>query len=178
MKFIGDLIEPFIHVEPEVKRFEKQIKGNKFILDFYEFNVKSDKIIPFVNSCQVVLVMFDLNNRNSFDSLSDCWLSFLRDDCFYQNEIYILGNYETRNSAPLTQTDEINEMIKFSSLAGNEVGNSLNVNYIEVGNKTKNEMNLLIDELIFNTYEDELKNEKADDGDKGHSFKVEKCVIY
>jgi hypothetical protein len=113
--------------------------------------------------------MFDLNNRNSFDNLNDCWLNFLKNDCYYSNDVYILGNYLDKSSAPITSTEEINEMVKFSEIPKS--------NYIEVGNKTINELNILIDELVFHTYKDELKNAKEEDC-KGGSFKVEKCIIY
>ena len=150
------------------RRCEKSIRQAPFILDFYEFNAKNDKIISYVQNCSVMLIMFDLNNRNSFDNLNDCWLNFLKSDCYYSNDIYILGNYLNKSSAPLTCPEEVIEMIKFSEI---------NANYIEVGNKTSDELNILIDELIFQTYKDELMNAKAEDC-KGGSFKVNKCGIY
>ncbi len=110
-----------------------------------------------------------MNNRNSFDNLNDYWLNFLRDDCCYSNDIYILGNYSTYSSAPLTQVEEINEMIKFSQI---------NANYIEIGNKSKNELNHLIDELILQTIENEKKSSKTGGDCKGGSMKIDKCILY
>jgi GTPase SAR1 family protein len=150
------------------KRFDKIIKQSKFTIDFYEFNTKNDKLSSYILGCQVILLTFDLNNRNSFDSLNEYWFNFIRNDCAYQNIIYILGNYTNISSAPLTSKDEIEEMIKISQV---------NASYIEIGNKTKDELNVLIDELIVHTYKDDLKSGKVEDC-KGGSFKVDKCIIF
>ena len=117
-----------------------------------------------MQDCGVALIIFDLNNRNTFDSLSD-WLKFLKND--YTKDIYLLGNY-INVGAPLTQTEEISEMIIISEM---------NANYIEIGNKKKEELNVLVDELIYKTHKEEVKNAKTNDN-KGHSFKLDKCNIY
>jgi len=150
------------------KDIQKIISQLPFIIDFYEFNTNNDKYISQIQDCHVILIMFDLNNRNSFDNLNDCWLYFLKNHCYYENDIYILGNYIDKSSAPLTSSEEINEMIKFLEIPI--------ANYIEVGNKTNEELNKLIDELVFHTYIDDLKNVKEDC--KGGSFKVDKCIVY
>merc|ERR1711976_208675 len=149
----------------DYKRFTKNIKGNKFSIDIYEFNSKNDKIIPCIEQCHVIFLMFDLNNRNSFDNLSDYWLNFLRDDVIYENNIYILGNYNNSSQTPLTQNEEITAMIKFSHVKAN---------YIETGNKSPEELSIMMDELVQETYENDKKSNKSC-GDKGGSMKH--CVI-
>lgn len=86
----------------------------------------------------------------------------------YPNDIYILGNYQNSNSPPLTQMDEIDQMIKFSQI---------NANYLEIGHKSKDEVNIIIDDLILQTFENDKKNKKANTC-KMDSLKVDKCVIF
>ncbi len=111
-------------------------------------------------------MLFDLNNRNSFDNLNEYWLKFLRDDCYCENVIYVLGNYFDKTCPPLTQLCEITDMITKSETRAN---------YIEIGNLSKKEMKDLIDELIKQSYNDEIKNMKVNDC-KQDSFK--KCLLF
>ena len=151
------------------KRLEKKIKDRSFIIDFYEFNLKHDKIITSIQDCEAIIVVFDLNNRNSFEGLTEYWLEFIRNDCCYNKKIYILGNNFDKESPPLTSFEEITEMIKFTGD---------NVSYIEIGNKPRSEINLLLDELVHMTYIDDLKNSKSGGDCKAHSLKMEKCIVY
>jgi hypothetical protein len=57
----------------------------------YEFSMKNDKILGVIACCNAVLLMFDLNNRTSFENINDYWLNFLRDYCCFQNDIYSVG---------------------------------------------------------------------------------------
>jgi hypothetical protein len=118
--------------------------------------------------CNIIFIVFDLNNRNSFDNLNDYWLSFINESGFCE-DLYILGNYFKTESAPLTQSEEIKEMIKFSRV---------NASYIEIGDKTNEEVILMIDDIILSNYENEIKKSKNGDDCKAGSFKFDKCVIY
>ncbi len=84
--------------------------------------------------------------------------------CF-ENDVCILGNYN-KTSAPLTQNEEITALIKFSEV---------NANYIEIGNKGEDELNIIMDELIFGAYESEKKSKKRG-CNKGGSLK--ECLIF
>jgi hypothetical protein len=117
----------------------------------------------------LVILIFDLNNRNTFDNLNDYWLRFLRYDCDFQNEICVFGNYSKNTGPPLTQKDEILEMIKISNLE--------NVNYKEIGNKGIEQLNVFLDDLMFQTYENDKKYSKTGRC-KGDSLKVDKCNLY
>lgn len=154
--------------DPNYKRLEKNINNKKFVLDFYEFSQKNDKITSIISECDLIIIVLDLNNRNSFDNLADYWFNFLCKDCEYESGIYILGNY-FNSSSPLTTSEEVNEMLKISRL---------NTNFVEIGDKNQFESVSLLDNLIFNVHLEELKNNKKCDGNKGHSLKVDKCCIY
>ncbi len=123
--------------------------------------------MSYIQACQVVLIVLDLNNRNSFDSLNDYWLEYLKNDCYFTNEVYVLGNYFNA-STPLTSGEEVNEMLKLAKIT---------TTYFEIGNKSKDESVSLVDDFIYDTHLEEIKNAKID-CNKGGSFKVDKCCIY
>jgi hypothetical protein len=151
------------------KKIQKTIQSKKFSLEFYEFSSKNDKIIGYIQSCEVVLIVIDLNNRNSFDNLSDYWLDFLKNECYYENDVYVLGNFLNIANTPLTTGDEVNEMLKLSQI---------NTTYIETGKNSQEESVRLLDKLIYDTHLEEIKRSKAGDGNKGGSLKVDKCFIF
>jgi GTPase SAR1 family protein len=159
----------FFYLAPMCKRIQKTIQSKKFILEFYQFSSKNDKIIAYIQSCQVVLIVIDLNNRNSFENLSDYWLGFLKNDCYYENDIYVLGNYLNVANTPLTSGEEVNEMLKLSQI---------DTTYIEIGKNTQEESVGLLDKLIHDTHLGEIKRSKTNDCNKGGSLKVDKCFIY
>jgi hypothetical protein len=110
--------------------------------------------------------MFDLNNRNSFDNLNDYWLTFIRDDCAFSGDIYILGNYTEDSNSVLTQKEEINDMIDKSGISAK---------YIEYGNKSKEEIVKMLDDLVIYLQDKEEKSSKTDKN-KAESFK--NCAIF
>ena len=117
-----------------------------------------------------MFIILDLNNRNSFDNLNDCWFPFLKNDCQFCNPVYILGNYKEDSSPPLTGNEEINEMIKFAQMM-------FNVNYLEIGDKNKETLCQKIDEIIKEVQKDQMKTHKSD-CNKGGSLRVDRCQIY
>jgi hypothetical protein len=112
-----------------------------------------------------VIIIIDLNNRSSFDNLNEYWLRFLRDDCYYLNPVFIFGNYFDETSTALTSNEEITDMIDKSGITAK---------YIEIGHKSKDEINVVIDQLIENS-EEHMKNLKSSKS-KGDSFR--NCLLY
>ena len=115
------------------------------------------------------MIMFDMNNRESFDNLNEEWLGYLR-TAYYTNQIFILGNYADagNRSSLLTTNDEIKDMVGKSQTGGK---------YLEIGNKANNEIAEEMDGIIYRIYEDEAKKNKCS-GSRAESFKIDRCNIF
>jgi hypothetical protein len=121
-------------------------------------------MLPFLQECMTVLLIFDLNNRESFESLEK-WFKFLKDNYKGENtKIFICGNYKYGSTSLLTREDEIYNLMSYEQI---------DAEYIDIGIKKTEEKNKLLDELIVSTYPRMNKciNHKADKS-------ISNCSIY
>ena len=119
-------------------------------LNLYEFSDVPERKKDIANH-HCVIIMFDMTNRQSFEDVLDKWIKFLR-QINYVNTIILFGtkNYNDKEAFPMTDENEINELIKVASINGT---------FHYIGDKTKEQKNNLIDQLIETTY-NQAKNNK------------------
>jgi hypothetical protein len=107
-----------------------------------------------------------MNDRDSFDNLFNKWIIFLRENIHYDRLIIILGNYyniNLKNKFLITDEDEMKKLSEISEVK---------FIFYEIGNKTKDEKIELIDNLIKEAEEYEIKEGIYDKKQK------EKCQIF
>ena len=92
-----------------------------------------------------------MTNRQSFEDILDKWIKYLR-QINYTNTIILFGtkNYNDAEAFPMTDEKEINELIQIASINGT---------FHYIGDKTTEQKNNLIDQLIETTY-NQAKNNK------------------
>ena len=152
--------------KPEGIVITKQIAETKMKISIYQFSEEDEKYINLIQQTQCVFVLFDMSSRDSFDSLLDKWIIWLREQCKFVGLVMILGNYEKKEKDAFltTNKEEIEEMIKVSEISGR---------FEEIGNKTNEEKIQLIDMLIN---EAEEYGKKANlDSKKGDD---KNCIIF
>ena len=146
--------------KPEGIVITKQIAETKMKISIYQFSEEDEKYINLIQQTQCVFVLFDMSSRDSFDSLLDKWIIWLREQCKFVGLVMILGNYEKKEKDDFLSTnkEEIEEMIKVSEISGR---------FEEIGNKTNEEKIQLIDMLINEAEEygkkANLDSKKGDD---------------
>ena len=89
-------------------------------------------------------------NKDNFENVLDKWIKLLR-EIKYNNTIILFGtrNSKKQNALPMTDEREINDLISVAGIKGN---------FYDIGNKSKEEKNALIDNLIETSYEDAKNN--------------------
>ena len=123
-------------------------------LNLYEFSDVPERKKDIANH-HCVIIMFDMTNRQSFEDVLDKWIKFLR-QINYVNTIILFGtkNYNDKEAFPMTDENEINELIKVASINGT---------FHYIGDKTKEQKNNLIDQLIETTYNQAKNNKNSKD---------------
>ena len=123
-------------------------------LNLYEFSDVPERKKDIANH-HCVIIMFDMTNRQSFEDVLDKWIKFLR-QINYVNTIILFGtkNYNDKEALPMTDENEINELIKVASINGT---------FHYIGDKTKEQKNNLIDQLIETTYNQAKNNKNSKD---------------
>ena len=119
-------------------------------LNLYEFSDVPEKRKDIANH-HCVIIMFDMTKRQSFEDILDKWIKYLR-QINYTNTIILFGtkNYNDDEAFPMTDEKEINELIQIASINGT---------FHYIGDKTTEQKNNLIDQLIETTY-NQAKNNK------------------
>ena len=130
----------FIKILPSKEELKIQIKI---------FHEKTDKIINTINESHCVLILFDMGSRKSFENLLEEWLIFLRDICYYKGLVFIFGKHLDKNKLLKTDEKEINEMIKISEV---------DCSFYNIADKSVEDINKIIDELIVNSVENAKNN--------------------
>ena len=133
--------------------------GNSMKLNLYEFSDIPDKKLKEIAVHQCIIIMFDMNNRESFEDVLDKWVKFLR-EIKYSNTIILFGTSNTndKDSFPMTDEEEIKELIEVAEIKGT---------FYNIGNIGKAETTNLIDNLIETSYEEAKNNVNKKD-----------CVIF
>ena len=123
--------------------FEKKFPNYSMKLNLYEYSEPPEKRKDIANH-HCVIIMFDMTSRQSFENILDIWIKFLR-QINYVNTIILLGtnNYKDKNALPMTDEKEIGELIDITGINGS---------FHYIGDKTAQQKNKLIDELIETTY--------------------------
>lgn len=100
-----------------------------------------------VTSSSLVIIVFDLNIRESYDEIIT-WANFTRRTCNYEDKIYLFGNYTDSNNL-LTEASDIEDVMKTSEQI---------TEYYETGKLNESDIINLIDKLIYSSYlEGEVK---------------------
>lgn len=152
--------------KPEGVVITKQIAETKMKITIYQFSEEDERYVNLITQTQCVFVIFDMKSRDSFDSLLDKWIIWLREQCKFVGLVMILGNYTKKEKDDFLSTnkEEIEEMIQVSEISGR---------FAEIGNKTNEEKIKLIDMLINEAEEygkkANLDNKTGDD---------KNCIIF
>ena len=139
-----------------IKTFKE---GVSMKLSLYEYNDIPDKKIKDIAGHHCIIIIFDMTSRNAFEDVLDKWIKFLR-EIKYNNSIILFGTKNSKNEKALAMTDkdEIKDLIGVAEIKGE---------FYDIGNKTKEEKNNLIDELIENAYNNAKNNVNKNN-----------CIIY
>ncbi len=124
--------------------------GNSMKLNLYEYSDIPDKKLKDIAAHQCIIIMFDMTSRKAFEDVLDKWVKFLR-EIKYNNTIILFGtiNYNNTNSLPMTDEEEIKELIEVAEIKGT---------FHDIGNKDSKAKNELIDNLIETSYEEAKNN--------------------
>jgi hypothetical protein len=145
----------------------KQFKNQNYVIKITEFSSKEEKNIKEkLDESNCVFIIFNMNDRDSFDNLFNKWIIFLRENIHYDRLIIILGNYyniNLKNKFLITDEDEMKKLSEISEVK---------FIFYEIGNKTKDEKIELIDNLIKEAEEYEIKEGISD------KKRNEKCQIF
>ena len=123
--------------------FSKTVDNVSMKLNLYEFSYIPERKKEIGNH-HCVIIMFDMTSRQAFEDVLDKWIKFLR-QLNYVNTIILLGtkNYNDNDALPMTDEKEINDLIEIASINGT---------FHYIGDKTTEQKNQLIDQLIESTY--------------------------
>jgi hypothetical protein len=102
-----------VYKTKEFFNFYKIIEKDFFYqIKIFKANTSDDnkKIIKLINECDIVVVFYQIDSRESFEDLGKYFL-FLKNECGYQNKIVLLANYY-KNTDMLTSDEEITHFIK------------------------------------------------------------------
>ena len=130
--------------------FSKTVDNVSMKLNLYEFSDIPERKKEIGNH-HCVIIMFDMTSRQAFEDVLDKWIKFLR-QLNYVNTIILLGtnNYKDNEALPMTDEKEISDLIDIASINGT---------FHYIGDKTTEQKNQLIDQLIESTYV-QAKNNK------------------
>ena len=95
-----------------------------------------------------------MGSRSSFEDLLTKWLIFLREGCHYKGLVFIFGKHQDENQLLKTDEKEINEMIKVSEVE---------CSFFNIADKSNEDINKIIDELIVNSVENAKNNQNKKD---------------
>ncbi len=134
--------------------FQKTVDKITMKLTIYEYSdvPKAKKDIA---NHHCVIIIFDMTSRQSFEDVLDKWVKYLR-QINYVNTIILLGtnNYNDKDALPMTDEKEINDLIDVASINGS---------FHYIGDKTTEQKNKLIDDLIESTYKQAQTNKNNKD---------------
>lgn len=145
----------------------KQFKNQNYVIKITEFSSKEEKNIKEkLDESNCVFIIFSMIDRDSFDNLYNKWIIYLREVIHYDRLIIILGNYfniNLKNKFLITDEDEMKKLSEISEVK---------FIFYEIGNKSKEEKIALIDNLIKEAEEYEIKEGISD------KRRNEKCQIF
>jgi hypothetical protein len=119
-----------------------------------------DLFINIIKKAHIIIVIFDLKNRDSFDDVT-LWMNYLRDTCIITRPFYILGNYKSEKNIITTKVD-IDDMIDKQKVEAM---------YKEIGNKNTEEIVELLDDLL------EMASSEEKNGNVDQS-NLNKCILF
>ena len=128
----------------------KTMDKDQLKLNLFEFSeIKERK--KEISNHHCVIIMFDMTSRQAFEDVLDKWITYLK-QINYNNTIILFGtkNYTDKDALPMTDEDEVKKLIEVTGITGD---------FYYIGDKTTEEKNQLIDQLIEKTY-NQTKNNK------------------
>ncbi len=136
---------------------------NKTKIKIYEFSKildKKEKRSKDIanNNNQCIIIVFDMNDRNSFIDVLDKWIKYLR-ELKYKNKIILFGSYteENKDELPMTDEREIKDLFEVTQINGE---------FIDIRNKTKEDIINIIETCIEKIFSEFSNNKNK----KGHIF--------
>ena len=134
----------------DIISFQKTVSDVLMKLNLFEYTEVPEKKKDIANH-HCVIIMFDMTSREAFENVLDKWIKYLR-QINYTNTIILLGtnNYNDKDALAMTDEKEINDLIDIASINGS---------FHYIGDKTTEQKNQLIDQLIENAY-NQAKNNK------------------
>ncbi len=137
-------------IKPDFISIQKTIDNVLMKLNLYEFSDVPERKKDIANH-HCIIIMFDMTSRQSFEDVLDKWIKFLR-QLNYASTIILFGtnNYNDKDALPMTDEKEINDLIEVAGINGT---------FHYIGDKTTEQKNQLIDQLIETTY-NQAKNNK------------------
>ena len=138
----------------DCKSFIKAIsETNNVKLNIYEYS-ETEKRTKDLQDNQCIIIMFDMTSRSSFEDVLDKWIKFLRESK-YSNPIILLGTTLKKDALPMTDEEEIKELIEVTETKGK---------FYDIGVLNNQGKADLIDKLIKYAYEESKNNKgKKDD---------------
>jgi GTPase SAR1 family protein len=166
--------------------FDKLFNNDSIIsLQVFYINRKAplQKLTTRIAESDLVFLVFDLNNRESFGNLGPFWLNYLKNDCSFQNELCILGNYNFNNE----ETDDRRELVNSSCdllTSSVEIQYVINMfwkgaDYLNIGNLATDELIEELDKRILKARENSKNPQKEKCKEDGSWLKMkEACYIF
>ena len=147
-------------VNPKKKQNKDYISVIKTIgkvelnLNLYEFSeIKERK--KEISNHHCVIIVFDMTSRQAFEDVLDKWITYLR-QINYNNAIILFStkNYNDNDALPMTDKEEVESLLQKAT--------KNDISYY-IGDKTTEEKNKLIEQLIEETYSQTNNNKNNKD---------------
>ena len=132
-------------------------------LEIYELSIKEKKLEFFASKSISIILVFNLDERDSFENLGNQILRI--QSLNNETNLYILGS--SINNKPSTSTDEVNALLQTCNFKAD---------YNEIINFNQNSIESFFNNVIKCSSESLKTRKKADKSNISTSF--EKCNIY
>ncbi len=117
------------------KKLEQDVKI--FQIKVYVYDTFDDKKVSFFQESDIVLLMFDVNNRISWEN-QGMWINFLMMKCAIK-KLYFIGNYKNQNEI-LTSEEEIQYLIGKIK--------EMEITYALINSKESENVSSLLDDIL------------------------------
>lgn len=129
----------------EIIIIQKTIRGFSYKINFFFTDINEDKLTETVTKSICIFVLFDMNDRESFEMILENWLIWLRDKYKFERRIVLLGDYikpeDSKCEFFLAVDDsEVHQMIKVSDID--------QIEFLRIGDMGMNKKNATLEDII------------------------------